>query len=157
MASVSNRPYYRVKILAAIPINTPSYSSPFPIAYVNKGTWLILYPYAYQSTNGAGGNNGISFSTTYLVQGTPGSLTNPGALGTAIGLNSKVNCSNVGGGGGALPVTIYRSITNTVRIEQDETPLFLVVNNTVTGGYSQFASTSPVDANFNWLHFIKLS
>jgi hypothetical protein len=153
MALVSSLPYYKVKV--TVPLGSPSnYSSPAPIAYVNRGRWFIEYAYALV-TNPA---SSMTFNYTYVIQGTPGNITvNPGVLTTLIVVSLRNNCQTVGGGGVAVPATVYRTLSNVVDIPADNTPLWLAFGNTTAGGASFSTSISPDDADLNYLHFIKVA
>jgi len=129
---------------------TPSYAPVNPIAVVNKGQYLVVFNFAIVgSTN----QSSITFVLPFIFQNAQG-------IGNTIVLTQgKTNTATVDSSASfpATPCVIRRNLVNTVTITQDNTPLFLTYDNTITGGTTQSSSTAAQDAFYNFIHFIKLS
>ena len=155
MSVVSGFPYFKVKV--AVPLGqVGNYIFPNPIAYLDRGRYLIQFNFAVV---GSVAGTIVSFFT--LVGLYEGSLA-----GNLLIIAPKTNTNTVDSSGIIIPVgtqvappqpcVMYRTIDDTVTISENNTPIFLQYLVTVTGN-SWGSSTAPQDDLYNYVHFIKLA
>jgi hypothetical protein len=155
MSYVSGFPYFKVKV--AVPLGqVGNYIFPNPIAYLDRGRYLIQF----------------NFAAVASIAGTALSFFNQVALfenslaGNLLIIAPKTNTNTVDSSGIVIPVgtqvappqpcVMYRTIDNTITISANNTPIFLQYLITI-GGATWGSSTAPQDDLYNYVHFIKLA
>ena len=155
MSYVSGFPYFKVKV--SVPLGqVANYTFPNPIAYLNRGRYLIQCNFA--AVGSVAGTIVSFFTQVGLYEGS--------LAGNLLIVSPKTNTNTVDSSGIIIPVgtqvappqpcVMYRTIDNTVTISANNTPIFLQYLVTVASN-SWGSSTAPQDDLYNYVHFIKLA
>lgn len=117
MATATGLQVYRIPILPLNQTTADWTGNLTPITVLNKGAYSIMYNYGFQANAG-------SITSTFA------SITKNQPYGV-IGASELVATPFTGGMGGAV---FIQSMMNNVYIQNDNTPIYLHINNTITAG-----------------------
>lgn len=138
MALVCGLPYFRVKY--SFPVTNATYTTPSPVAFLNKGRYLVVI-------NTAIVGNLLAITQNFVVNA-------PVGTGDTIAASPFNNPAITDGGATNV---VYRNYTSQIIANVDNTPIYFQIGITTIGGATYTTSTALTDQYLNYFHFIKIA